>query len=62
MLDWLLQYAPARLTGTGACVFAEFDDKTAAERIYKQLPNDVTGFVARGMNRSPLHLLLDKIR
>ncbi len=62
LLDWLLQYAPARLTGTGACVFAEFDDKTAAERIYKQLPNDVTGFVARGMNRSPLHLLLDKIR
>ena len=27
VLLWLLQYGPARLTGTGACVFAEFDDE-----------------------------------
>jgi len=24
-LSWLVEYAPSRLTGTGACVFAEFD-------------------------------------
>ncbi|KGQ71031.1 kinase [Chelonobacter oris] len=58
-LNWLLQYAPARLTGTGACIFAEFDNRIQAEKIYKQLPNTVTGFVAKGMNRSPLHRFLE---
>ncbi|MGR6981067.1 4-(cytidine 5'-diphospho)-2-C-methyl-D-erythritol kinase [Testudinibacter sp. P27/CKL/0425] len=57
-LNWLLQYAPARLTGTGACVFAEFNRRESAETVYKQLPNDVTAFVAQGMNRSPLQRFL----
>lgn len=57
-LNWLLQYAPARLTGTGACVFAEFNSRESAETVYKQLPNDVTAFVAQGMNRSPLQRFL----
>lgn len=59
LLDWLLQYAPARLTGTGACIFAEFETQAAAEQVYKQLPNNINSFVARGMNRSPLHIFLD---
>lgn len=62
LLDWLLQYAPARLTGTGACVFAEFNSQAEAETVYqhlnRQLPNAVTGFIAQGMNRSPLHQFL----
>jgi 4-diphosphocytidyl-2-C-methyl-D-erythritol kinase len=53
-LDWLDQYAPARLTGTGACVFAAFEDRTAAQLVYQQLPEDLTGFIAKGINRSPL--------
>ena len=35
-LLWLLQYAPARLTGTGACVFAEFDDEKSAQAVFQQ--------------------------
>ncbi|WP_084256043.1 4-(cytidine 5'-diphospho)-2-C-methyl-D-erythritol kinase [Pasteurella testudinis] len=58
LLDWLLQYAPARLTGTGACIFAEFENQAAAEQVYKQLPKNINSFVARGMNRSPLHIFL----
>lgn len=53
-LSWLLEYAPSRLTGTGACVFAEFDTETAARQVLEQAPVWLHGFVARGMNTSPL--------
>ncbi|MGM8713239.1 4-(cytidine 5'-diphospho)-2-C-methyl-D-erythritol kinase [Enterobacter hormaechei] len=54
VLSWLLEYAPSRLTGTGACVFAEFDTETAARQVLEQAPVWLHGFVARGMNTSPL--------
>ncbi|KFC12175.1 4-diphosphocytidyl-2-C-methyl-D-erythritol kinase [Trabulsiella guamensis ATCC 49490] len=53
-LSWLLEYAPSRLTGTGACVFAEFDTESAARQVLEQAPEWLHGFVARGMNTSPL--------
>ena len=53
-LDWLSQYANSRMTGTGACVFAVFEDKVQAEAILNKLPQGWQGFVARGQNRSPL--------
>lgn len=53
-LLWLLQYAPSKLTGTGACVFAEFADEASARSVFTNLPDDLTGFVARGINQSPL--------
>lgn len=53
VLSWLLEYAPSRLTGTGACVFAEFDTETAARQVLEQAPVWLHGFVARGMNTSP---------
>jgi len=53
-IDWLAKFADARLTGTGACVFAGFDTQAAAERTLAQLSTGTQGFVARGMNRSPL--------
>ncbi|MCG8486336.1 MAG: 4-(cytidine 5'-diphospho)-2-C-methyl-D-erythritol kinase [Chromatiales bacterium] len=53
-MDWLNQYADARLTGTGACLFAEFAERRAADEVLDRLPSDLTGFVARGLNRSPL--------
>ncbi|AHG18414.1 kinase [Chania multitudinisentens RB-25] len=55
LLSWLLQYAPSRLTGTGACVFAEFDTEIAALQVLNQAPTWLRGFVARGVNVSPLH-------
>ncbi|OOF82118.1 4-(cytidine 5'-diphospho)-2-C-methyl-D-erythritol kinase [Rodentibacter caecimuris] len=59
-LNWLLQYAPARLTGTGACVFAEFDNEADAQACFQQKPKELFGFVAKGLNVSPLHQLLKR--
>ncbi|MEQ9879192.1 4-(cytidine 5'-diphospho)-2-C-methyl-D-erythritol kinase [Pectobacterium aroidearum] len=58
LLSWLLEYAPARLTGTGACVFAEFDTEFAARQVLDQAPEWLNGFVARGVNVSPLQRTL----
>ncbi|BFU59946.1 MULTISPECIES: 4-(cytidine 5'-diphospho)-2-C-methyl-D-erythritol kinase [Rodentibacter] len=54
-LSWLLQYAPARLTGTGACVFAEFDHEADAQVCFQRKPPELFGFIAKGLNVSPLH-------
>ena len=54
LLQWLLHYAPSRMTGTGACVFAIFSDKASAEHVLALLPNAWQGFVAKGVNSSPL--------
>ena len=54
-LDWLNARAPARLSGTGACIFAPFDDRRAATELLAELPEKWRGFVTRGRNRSPLH-------
>jgi 4-diphosphocytidyl-2-C-methyl-D-erythritol kinase len=53
-LDWLSKHQPARMTGSGACVFARCPDPGQAEDLLRQLPAPWTGFVARGRNRSPL--------
>ncbi len=54
-LGWLAEHGEARLTGTGACVFAAFDTETDARAVLAKAPRDLRGFVARGRNRSPLH-------
>jgi len=53
-LDWLGGYGPARLTGTGSCVFARMPDAQRAEAVLEALPRRWTGYVVRGLNRSPL--------
>jgi 4-diphosphocytidyl-2-C-methyl-D-erythritol kinase len=53
-LDWLGRRGDARLTGTGSCVFASFADRDGAEAALRGLPAEWQGFVARGLNRSPL--------
>ncbi|MCV9877441.1 4-(cytidine 5'-diphospho)-2-C-methyl-D-erythritol kinase [Brenneria izbisi] len=58
LLSWLLEYAPARLTGTGACVFAEFDTESEARQVLDQAPEWLNGFVARGANVSALQRTL----
>ena len=55
-LAWLRRFAPARMSGSGACVFAEFagaDAEGAARRAHAALPADMRGFVARGLDRNP---------
>jgi 4-diphosphocytidyl-2-C-methyl-D-erythritol kinase len=54
-LKWLRQRCPqARMTGSGACVFAEFKSQTEARALHAQLPRDMKGFVARGLEQHPL--------
>ncbi|MBZ0104595.1 MAG: 4-(cytidine 5'-diphospho)-2-C-methyl-D-erythritol kinase [Sulfuricella denitrificans] len=53
-LDWLDQYGAARMTGSGACVFAEFDSENEANQVLARKPADWQGFVAQGMDRHPL--------
>ena len=53
-LVWLSSRGKARLTGTGSCVFAEFADRETAEAALAGLPGGWRGFVARGLDRSPL--------
>lgn len=49
-LNWLDQHAPARMTGTGAAVFASFADQSSARTVFDQLPADWHGFIAQGVN------------
>ena len=53
-LDWLSQHARARMTGTGATVFAPFGSRERAVEVAAEAPPPWRGVVARGLNRSPL--------
>ena len=55
-LAWLEERAPgARMTGSGACVFAEFNSEAEALALHSELPGELRGFVTRGLDRHPLH-------
>ena len=54
LLQWLVHYAPSRMTGTGSCVFAMFEHEEDAKNIQEQLPPNWQSFVAQGTDRSPL--------
>ncbi|WP_339807202.1 4-(cytidine 5'-diphospho)-2-C-methyl-D-erythritol kinase [uncultured Marinobacter sp.] len=60
-LEWLAQFGPARLTGTGACIFGRFPTESAARIIWESKPSGITGFVAKGVNVSPLHQKLTEL-
>ncbi|GAB2695765.1 4-(cytidine 5'-diphospho)-2-C-methyl-D-erythritol kinase [Aliiglaciecola sp. 3_MG-2023] len=62
LLRQLLEYAPSRMTGTGACLFSVFDTIEQAEQVKRILPEDCQAFVAKGINTSPLHEYLAKMQ
>ena len=62
-LDWLRkQTGNARLTGTGACIFARVADQQQGEDVLRRLPSKWQGFVARSVNESPAHTALAQLR
>lgn len=62
-IEWLeKQTGNARLTGTGACVFARVADRQQGEALLHDLPSPWQGFVARSVNESPAHVALAKLR
>ncbi len=52
---WLSGFGEARLSGTGGCLFARFEARSAAEQVLARLPAPWRGWVVRGLNRHPLH-------
>lgn len=59
-LKWLEQFGrPCMMTGSGSCVFAEFETEAAARVAGRQVPGDMRGFVARGLDEHPLRELLE---
>jgi len=55
-LAWLKDRCPqARMTGSGACVFAEFRTEAEARALERTLPSHVHGFVTRGLDKHPLY-------
>jgi 4-diphosphocytidyl-2-C-methyl-D-erythritol kinase len=53
-IDWLAQHAPARMTGSGACVFAQVDGEADAKRIVQTCPARWKAWSARSLSRHPL--------
>lgn len=54
-LAWLKQHAPeAMMTGSGACVFASFARRSAAEAVFRALPAGIDGWLADGLAEHPL--------
>jgi 4-diphosphocytidyl-2-C-methyl-D-erythritol kinase len=54
VIDWLSQYSKARMTGTGACVFASFDSLEQAESVRSLAPEYWSAFVVKAMNQNPV--------
>lgn len=54
-VNWLSQYAPARMTGSGSCVFSRHASQVEAERVISRLPDSWCGFVVAALDQHPLH-------
>lgn len=61
LLQWLINYAPSRMTGTGASVFSVYNTKHEAHATLEKLPKQYSGFIACGVNESPLHQQLRRL-
>jgi len=60
-LQWLLKYAPSKMTGTGSCCFVEFATQVQAQDVLANLPHTWQGFIASSVNISPAHTELAAI-
>ena len=56
-LAWLKQHGDARMSGSGACVYAEFSTESAVRAVHAQLPPEMRGIVVCGLERHPLQEL-----
>ena len=53
-LTALSEFSEARLTGTGACVFALFETEASAQQAYRSLDEKWQVYLAKAVNESPL--------
>jgi 4-diphosphocytidyl-2-C-methyl-D-erythritol kinase len=59
-LEWLRRFGDARMSGSGACVFAEFATEREARSVLSRMPAQMRGFVAKGLESHPLAALLEQ--
>jgi len=59
-LNWLSQFADAKLTGTGACIFASFKTEQEAREVAAQAPKKWQTFVAKGCFTTPIEDMYNK--
>lgn len=52
----------AMMSGSGACVFAPFSSREQAELTLSAIESEVDGFVAHGVNTSPLHKSINQLQ
>lgn len=57
-LEWLNQFSQARMSGSGASVFAEFEDQTQAKLVFDKISGEkklqhTASFMARGLDQHP---------
>ncbi|HEY5716538.1 MAG TPA: 4-(cytidine 5'-diphospho)-2-C-methyl-D-erythritol kinase [Psychromonas sp.] len=62
VIDWLIEYAPTRLTGTGASVFSTFNSIHEAQIVLDKTPDWLAAFTTKGLNNSPLNELLATLK
>jgi len=62
VIEWLIEYAPTRLTGTGACVFSTFNSIHDAKIVLENTPDWLAAFTAKGLNNSPLNELFATLK
>lgn len=53
-IDWLGQHGPARMTGSGSCIFAEVASESEASRIVGICPPEWRAWKTRSISRHPL--------
>ena len=53
-LAWLSQFGAARMSGSGACIFASFDLKEVADQVAGKAPQGWKVWAAAGLDRHPL--------
>lgn len=53
-IEWLSRFGYGKMTGSGACVFAEFANQASAQAAFAELPTGWQGFLAVGLDRHPL--------
>ncbi len=56
VFQWLNQFSPARLTGSGSGMFIVCESQQQASEIAESCPLEWIAFVAKGLNHSPANL------
>ena len=54
VLEWMGRYGHAKMTGSGSCVFAHFNNEADADEVVRNVPQPWRGWKARGLRKHPL--------